>query len=585
MGLFSKLRFKIALMAAVLLAGLSFLTLFFVSGAIDRQSTGEIKDQLGFTALAFEGKLHDKQDSMRAQGLVLADSVQFKTALDDKTQDPATAADVAQEKRRELGLDLFQIAGRKGALLASLVGAVNTPQPKPGKDAKPADPIFAKATDSEDPADAFGAWAAPDMVFETYTRPIIIRDQVLGGLRIGFAMNDAFAQALHKQTDTEVAVVSGGKVLASSLDDAARKVLEAGMASMQGMAKSAGETGVFEVALKGVPYLGQFIPLKGPDGAVAADLLQLRSRASVLQLLSRIRSTFFGVFGSLLLVAVALSIFFAGTITKPLNALVAGTRAVEKGNLDYSIPVTTKDELGELAESFNEMVTDLKEKERVKAVFGRYLPKAVADRAMQHQGDLGLGGEEREVAVLFSDIRGFTSLSERLSPPEVVKMLNEYYTRMIDVLFENDGTLDKTIGDAIMAVFGAPVSDPESTAKALKTALGMMAELKKFNAERVARGEEPVQIGIGVNTGTVVAGNLGSVKQLSYTVIGDEVNLASRMCSNAKAGQILVTDATYRKTKWLFEFNQLEPIKVKNVSNPVQVYEVLGLREQPQTQS
>ncbi len=252
---------------------------------------------------------------------------------------------------------------------------------------------------------------------------------------------------------------------------------------------------------------------------------------------------------------------------------------MEKGNLDYSIPVTTKDELGELAESFNEMVTDLKEKERVKAVFGRYLPKAVADRAMEHQGTIGLGGEEKEVAVLFSDIRGFTSLSERLAPPEVVKMLNEYYTRMIDILFENDGTLDKIIGDAIMAVFGAPVTDADATAKALKTALGMMAELKKFNAERQARGEEPVLIGIGVNTGIVVAGNLGSVKQLSYTVIGDEVNLASRMCSNAKAGQILVTEATYRKTKWQFEFNQLEPIKVKNVSNPVQIYEVLGLRQ------
>jgi class 3 adenylate cyclase len=585
MGLFSKLRFKIALMAAVLLAGLSLLTLFFVSGAIDRQGTGQIKEQLRNTANNLEGKLRDRQDKLRAQGLVLADSVQFKTALDDRTQDPATTADLASEKRRELGLDLFQIAGRKGALLASLVGAVNKPQAKPGKDAKAADPIFAKATDPEEPADAFGAWAAPDMVFETYTRPIIIKDQVLGGLRIGFAMNDAFAKELQEQTGSEVAIVSGGKVLASSLDAELRKALEASLSAMQGMAKEAGDAAIFRQTLQGTPYLGQFFALKGPDGATVAELLGLRSRASVLQLLSSIRSTFFVVFGSLLLVAVALSIFFAGTITKPLNALVAGTRAVEKGDLDYSIPVTTRDELGELSQSFNEMVTDLKEKERVKAVFGRYLPKAVADRAMQAQGDLGLGGEEREVAVLFSDIRGFTSLSERLSPPEVVKMLNEYYTRMIDVLFDNDGTLDKTIGDAIMAVFGAPVTDPDSAAKALKTALGMMAELKKFNAERVARGEEPVQIGIGVNTGVVVAGNLGSVKQLSYTVIGDEVNLASRMCSNAKAGQILVTDATYRKTKWLFEFNQLEPIKVKNVSNPVQIYEVLGLREQPQTPS
>ena len=581
MGLFSKLRFKIALMAGVLLAGLSFLTLFVVSQAIDLQSTDTIKTDLGNTAKVFEGLLRERQNSMRAQGLVLADSVQFKTALDDKVQDPATTADVASEKRQELGLDLFQVAGRKGALLASLVGGENQPQPKPGKDAKPADAVFAKATDPETPADAFGAWAGPNMIFETYTLPVIIRDQLLGGLRIGFAMDERFAKTLMEQTGSEVAIINAGKVLATSLDAAGRKTLEERLSGMQGMAEKAGDAGVFEVTLSGTPYLGQFIPVKGPTGEPVAQLLQLRSRARVLQLLGSIRSSFFSVLGTLLVIAVGLSILFAGTITKPLNALVAGTRAVEKGDLEYQIAVTTKDELGELSESFNEMVSDLKEKERVKAVFGRYLPKAVADRAMEHQGDLGLGGEEKECAILFSDIRGFTSLSERMAPPEVVKMLNEYYTRMIDILFDNDGTLDKTIGDAIMAVFGAPVSDPDSTAKAIRTALGMMEELKKFNAERVSRKEEPFQIGIGINTGVVVAGNLGSIKQFSYTVIGDEVNLASRMCSNAKAGQILVTEATYRKAKWLFEFNQLEPIKVKNVTNPVQIYEVLGIRQQP----
>jgi class 3 adenylate cyclase len=266
-------------------------------------------------------------------------------------------------------------------------------------------------------------------------------------------------------------------------------------------------------------------------------------------------------------------------VTQPLKALIAGTRAIEKGDLDYKIPVQSRDELGDLAESFNEMTGQLREKERVKALFGRYLPKAVADRALAHQGELGLGGEQKDVAILFSDIRGFTSLSERLSPPEVVAMLNDYYTRMIDVLFAHDGTLDKTIGDAIMAVFGAPVNDERATHKALRTALGMRVALDAFNADRAAAGKEPVYIGIGVNCGSVVAGNLGSIKQLSYTVIGDEVNLASRMCSNAKAGQILVTEAVYRKCKWDFEFNALEPIKVKNVSQPVQVYEVLAERK------
>jgi class 3 adenylate cyclase len=514
---------------------------------------------------------------MMAQANVLADSVQFKTALDDKVQDPATLADVAAEKKAELGLGLFQVAGRQGALLASLAGSDAFPQPRPGRDAKPADAVFAKAVDSEVPADAFGVMTVAGGLFETYTRPIIIRDQVLGALRIGFSLDDTLAGALKEQTGSEVAFVSEGRVLASSLKGVSRAELAVGLLAMQGMAKNAAD-GIFTLHLGGMPFLGQLLELQGPDGSVAAQLIQLRSRARVLELLGDIRASFYKVLAGLLLVAITLSFVFAGTITRPLRALVEGTRAIERGELDVRIEVTAKDELGKLAESFNQMAAQLREKERVKALFGRYLPKAVAERALSQQGEIQLGGELREVVILFSDIRGFTSLSERLSPTEVVAMLNDYYTRMIDVLFEHDGTLDKTIGDAIMAVFGAPVADPDAVAKALHTALDMMQALRGFNDDRRARGQEAIEIGIGINVGNVVAGNLGSVRQLSYTVIGDEVNLASRLCGSAKPGQILVSEAVQRKAKWSFDFVALDPIRVKNVSQPVQVYELKGVR-------
>ena len=582
MGLrfFNRVRFKIALMAGALLVGLSLAALAVLTRTIATQGTEAIKQELANTHKVFAGLLEEKRQSLKAQAFVLADSTQFKTLLNDKRADPGTVADTAQGRKNELGLGLFQVANRRGALLANLVGETQVAVPKPAKDAKPEDGVFKKAVDPEEPSDAFGAWAGPAALYETYTRPVIVADktggEVLGGIRVGFAMDEAFARSLRDFTGSEVALLAGGKVMASSLPTAPAAQLQAELAAMQG----ASDGGVFNATLGGVSYLGQFQALAGPDGKTAAQLLELRSRENVLALLKRIRQTFIAILGGGLFVALLLSIVFSRGITKPLDSLIAGTRAVEKGDLDFRIEVESKDELGELAESFNEMIGDLKEKERVKALFGRFLPKAVADRALEHQGEIQLGGEEKDVAILFSDIRGFTSLSERLSPPEVVAMLNDYYTRMIDVLFDNDGTLDKTIGDAIMAVFGAPVSDPDSAGKALRTALGMMEVLKGFNAERQAAGKEPIHIGIGVNTGVVVAGNLGSVKQLSYTVIGDEVNLASRMCSNAKAGQILVTEAVYRKTKWQFQFNSLEPIKVKNVTNPVQVYEVLGVRAQ-----
>ncbi len=578
----NRLKFKIALITGLLLAGLSLVTLHFVNRVIDQETSATIRAELKSTERAVKGILEERRKSMTAQATVLAESAPLKAALDQplKRLDPNTIVDLARETKSELGLDLYQVTGKQGSLLATLILDKSLVGEKPSKASKAADPIFAAAVKAEEPEDAFGAWASSAAVFEVYTRPVIIKDHVLGAIRLGFVMDDTFARALKEQTGSDIAIVAGGQVLSSSLNPSSRDKLLTTLAEMRSMAQQSAE-GSFQAELAGIPYLGQFIALPGPQGGVPAELLQLRSKESVLALLKTIRGSFLLILVPGVVIAILLSILFAGTITKPLDDLVVGTRAVEKGDLDFRIKVTSGDELGHLAESFNEMVGDLKEKERVKALFGRYLPKAVADQALAHQGELGLGGEEKEVAILFSDIRGFTSLSERMAPHEVVTMLNNYYTRMIDVLFENDGTLDKTIGDAIMAVFGAPVNDPDCSVKAVRTALGMMDELKRFNAERQVLGLEPIQIGIGVNTGVVVAGNLGSVKQLSYTVIGDEVNLASRMCSSAKAGQVLITEATWRKVKWQFEFERLEPIKVKNVSNPVQIYEVVGYKQQP----
>jgi class 3 adenylate cyclase len=332
----------------------------------------------------------------------------------------------------------------------------------------------------------------------------------------------------------------------------------------------------FEINLAGSSHAAQAIALAGPGGETVAWQVQLRGRDQVLALLDSIQQGFLLILITGMAVSVVFSFVIAGSVTRPLDSLVEATHQVEKGNFEFQLKVKSGDELGRVARSFNAMISELKDKERVKALFGKYLPKAVAERAMANPGELKLGGDLLEVTCLFSDIRGFTSMSERMPPQDIVSMLNDYYTRMIDVLFENDGTLDKTIGDAVMALFGAPVADAQAPAKAIRTGLGMLAELARFNEERKAKGLQPIEIGIGINTGQMVAGNLGSIKQFSYTVIGEEVNLAARLCGSAKAGQVLVSENTWRKVKWQFEFNRLEPISVKNVSQPVPVYEVLG---------
>ncbi len=183
------------------------------------------------------------------------------------------------------------------------------------------------------------------------------------------------------------------------------------------------------------------------------------------------------------------------------------------------------------------------------------------------------------MTVLFSDIRGFTTLTERGQPDEVVGMLNEYFSSMVDLVFQHKGTLDKFVGDMVMALFGAPLDDPDHADHAVQTALAMIAELGRLNAQWKTQGRyTELGIGIGINTGPMIAGNIGSEAIMSYTVIGDAVNLGSRLESlNKQYGtRIIISDATRERLKGLYQFRALGDVVVKGKTQPVAIFEVVG---------
>ena len=212
--------------------------------------------------------------------------------------------------------------------------------------------------------------------------------------------------------------------------------------------------------------------------------------------------------------------------------------------------------------------------------FQRLLSPAIAEQVISGKLEVAKGGELRETTVLFSDIRGFTSMSENMPPQEVVDMLNDYFELMVEIIFENEGTLDKFVGDEIMALFGAPVAHPDDPVRAVRTAMEMLDVLEKdFNSVRREEGKAELQIGIGVNTGEVVAGYLGSSKALEYTVIGDTVNTGARLCSVAKAGQCLISRHTYDRVKDYFEVVELPPQQVKGKARALKVYNVVGPKD------
>jgi adenylate cyclase len=299
---------------------------------------------------------------------------------------------------------------------------------------------------------------------------------------------------------------------------------------------------------------------------IAAALTSARNRATLI--------TF-----ALVVIGVAGAVGLATMMSRPIFRLVQGTRAIAEGNFQIALPVTSRDELGTLTESFNQMARSLREKEMIKRAFTRYVAREVVEEVLKDPEQLGLTGERREVTVLFCDIRGFTTMSERLSPEQVVSLLNEFYTLMIETTFKYDGTLDKFIGDAVMAVFGAPIAHPDHALRAVRTAVAMQSGIAELNERRAGQGKEPILIGIGVNLGEVVAGTVGTEDRMEYTVIGDSVNLAARLESNAKPGRILISQHTYERVQDHVKALPLGSLKVKGKEEVVEVYELISLQD------
>jgi adenylate cyclase len=206
--------------------------------------------------------------------------------------------------------------------------------------------------------------------------------------------------------------------------------------------------------------------------------------------------------------------------------------------------------------------------------FQRYFSPNLAAQIASEQSDVELRGDKKPVVVFFSDIRGFTPMSELMSPDAIAGLLTEYFTEMVDIVFEHSGTLDKFMGDAIMALWGAPIAHEDDADRAMQCAIDQLVALEKMNAKWQEQNRPPVAIGIGINFGEVFAGNIGSNRRLEYTVIGDAVNTASRLCSSAGLNEILISEPFYKALKNPPKVEALEPIQVKGKANKVPVYRV-----------
>jgi adenylate cyclase len=274
--------------------------------------------------------------------------------------------------------------------------------------------------------------------------------------------------------------------------------------------------------------------------------------------------------------AIALAIYFSNNLARPLRELRDAVGAIGNGKLDTRMDTSAGDEFAEVAVAVNEMAAGLQQRDVFKGTLVRYMSGQLAEKILSSGKIPDLKGERRKITVIFADVRGFTSLSEKLPPEEVFSLLNDYFDRMIDEICKNHGMLNKFMGDGLMAVFGALDDDPYQEENAIKAALGMRRVLdgmrERFQSER----QIDLRIGIGINTGIALVGNIGSNQRMEFTAIGDTVNLGSRLESATKelGTDIIVSEYTYVAARTQFQFRPLGQIAIRGRENPVTAYAV-----------
>lgn len=362
-----------------------------------------------------------------------------------------------------------------------------------------------------------------------------------------------------------------------------------------------GERGFLTLSAGGTERVASGFPF-GPFGWY---VLVTEERSAFYGDVETITRATLAILAASLVIATILLLIFVRYLTGPLT-VVAGAmrRIIDSGDMSERVPVEYKDEIGQLSHTFNIMLEELGKayenikryalsakiaeirERKTKNVFQLYVPKHVLDEVLGNP-EQALVGEDRVLAILFSDIRGFTSISEKMMPDDLVANLNRYFDLMVDVIDAHGGIVDKYIGDAIMAIFGAPVKREDDVLHAVQAGLGMVDALKTFNVEQEQRGKPPFNTGIGINYGLVTVGNIGCDKKMNYTVIGDMVNLASRLEGQTKTYRqpILISESAWMKVRDTLPCRQMDKIAVKGKERGVKVFTVRKELTEPETRA
>lgn len=560
-GLRNKLLLGVGGLIIILFIGV----LLFISNKIESQTREQIQANFERTRNTFERIQQYRFDRLLESCILISEQPQFKANVDlarNNIDDVIhqTVLFNAFEFKELVVSDLIIITNSKGELI------VRTDKPdKYGIDYS-GFPFIKSALDGNDP-EYVSVYIEEENVFQVVSVPILLRNDILGTLTLGFKIKKEDADQLKIDTKSEVSFLLNHKIIATTLEDEQALDLSKATYVFEEEIKAVMQGKIIinsiEYELKNERYLIVFSFLeKGKNTSDAMYAIAI-SLDSALEPLMEMQS-FILIIGLIaVIIAFIISYLIAKGVTSPVQKLVQGAHRIGSGDYNFSINIKTTDEIGTLAKAFNEMTSGLRERFEME----KFVSSSTLNMIRQSEKEgVKLGGERKNVTVFFSDIRGFTSFSEKVDPEEVIGMLNMYLSKQAKLVLQHGGVIDKYVGDELVAVFeGENMVD-----NAVLCAIEIQKEIERLNTELTHN----IKIGIGINTGMVIMGNMGSEERMDYTVLGSNVNLGARLCSSAQPGEIILSESSYRSLKLKVKTAPLEPIFVKGISKSIQVYKV-----------
>ena len=565
MLIFNSFQARLTLFIISLLVFSLTATLIAVNKVSIENTNNEINHSLQISSDVFSNQLTQNQDKLFEIARLLSSDYAFKTAY--STHDHNTILSAMENH-------LSRVSGDNIMMLVSLDGKViaHTLRKSIFGDTNPWTQLQFNAENNEY-GEATSIVLVGKLPFQIMVVPLLVPD-IDAWIYFGFPIDDVFVNKINKITRTEVTITHASDknrifISGSTLDiDKAEKL----RLYLQKTSLIFGKNKTIE--LSGEKYISLPIKLNTTGNITLTTVLQ-RSLNEALKAYNQLQDILYILFTISLIISVILAFFIAKQITYPVKLLTEGAKLIEDGVYDHDIDVKRNDEIGLLADSFNSMAKGLAEKEKVRDLLGKVVSQEIAEELLKK--DIALGGEEKFVTTLFCDVRNFTSLCEGRQPEEILSLLNEYFTKICGKIENNGGVVDKYIGDAVMAIFGAPLQHDDDASRSIKAAFEMSHALKLLNESFNERSIAPISIGIGINSADVVAGNMGSMNRLNYTVIGDGVNLASRLEGLTKhyGVNIIVSEMTAESAPD-FLYRELDLVKVKGKNNACIIFEPIG---------